>query len=275
MSGAAMEAAFHVVSGSAALATDLAGNGSPVVFLHANICDRRMWHAQLRSSGTDYQAIAYDRRGFGQTRAQAEDHSAVADLLAVIDATAGPAPVILVGCSQGANIALNAALKHPTRVRGLALISPTVNGAPQASYTPELLQMVRRQQEAEAAKDLARLNDIKARLFLDGALAAPGRVTGDIRRLFLEMNAIALAAAPPGTNRDDGRAFDRLKEIGVPSLVIWGKLDFPHIQERAGIVAQRLPDAEAHALPDVAHLPGLEQADVVSGLIRRLVKRCA
>lgn len=270
-----MNATLRVASGAASIAAEVAGSGPPVVFLHANICDKRMWHAQIGASGTDYRAISYDRRGFGQTRAQAEDHSAVADLLAVIDATVGAAPVILVGCSQGANIALNAALAHPTRVRGLTLIAPTVNGAPDAVYSPELQARVTCQQQAEASRDLAQLNEIKAQLFLDGALASPGRVTGPMRRLFLEMNAIALAAAPVGANRDNGRPFDHLATIGAPSTVIWGNLDFPHIQSRAKLVAQLLPNAEAHELHDVAHLAGFEQPNEVTDRIRQLIKRCA
>lgn len=269
-----MNATLRVASGSASIAAEVAGSGPPVVFLHANICDKRMWLAQLEASGTDYQAISYDRRGFGQTQTQAEDHSAVADLLAVIDATVAAAPVILVGCSQGANIALNAALAHPTRVAGLMLIAPTVNGAPEAVYSSELQAMLAQQQQAEASRDLARLNEIKARLFLDGPLASPGRVTGPLRRLFLEMNAIGLAAAPSGANRDTGRPFDHLKTIDAPSSVIWGNLDFPHIQSRAKLVAQLLPNAEAHELQDVAHLAGFEQPNVVTNLIRHLVKRC-
>lgn len=47
-----------------------------------------MWHAQLDGIGADNRAIAYDRRGFGETRAEKESFSAVADLMAVIDATA-------------------------------------------------------------------------------------------------------------------------------------------------------------------------------------------
>ena len=269
-----MNAALKVASGAATIAAEMTGSGAPVVFLHANICDKRMWHAQMKASGSDYLAICYDRRGFGQTQAPAESHSSVADLLAVIDATAGAAPAILVGCSQGANIALNAAVSHPARVRGLVLISPTVNGAPAAIYTPELQALVTRQQKAEASKDLDGLNEIKAHLFLDGPLAAPGRVSGPMRRLFLEMNAIALAAAPSGTNRDDGQAYHHLKTITVPSTVIWGNLDFPHIQDRASLVAQLLPNAEAHELQGVAHLPGLELPDIVTGLIRHLIKRC-
>lgn len=265
---------LQVASGAAMIAVETAGSGLPVVFLHANICDRRMWRAQLEASGPDYQAIAYDRRGFGETRAPAQDHSAVADLIAVIDATAGSTPVILAGCSQGANIALNATLMHPARVRGLLLISPTVNGAPAPVYSPEIQEMVARQREAESAADRDRINEIKAELFLDGPLADPGRVTGETRRLFLEMNAIALAAAPIGANVDDMEAFARLGMIDVPASVIWGEFDFPHIQERAHTVARLLPNAQGRALAGVAHLAGLEQPDLVTGLLKDLVKRC-
>src|SRR5205814_1594946 len=82
------------------------GVGDPVVFLHAAVCDSRMWRAQLDAVGASNKAIAYDRRGFGETHAAKEDFSSVADLLAVIDAVGNGAPAILVGCSQGGRVAL-------------------------------------------------------------------------------------------------------------------------------------------------------------------------
>jgi len=269
-----MNSSPKVVSGAATLAAEIVGSGPAVVFLHANVCDRRMWRTQLDAVGVNCRAIAYDRRGFGETTSGAEDYSAVADLIAVLDATVGASPAILVGCSQGANIALGASLMHPSRVRGLVLISPTVAGAPEAIYSPDLAEMVAQQKQAEAARDLDRLNEIKARLFLDGPLAPEGRVAGDTRRLFLEMNAIALSAAPGGVNRDNWSIFGRLAEIVAPSLVIWGTLDFPHIQERGRAVAAMLPDAHARELPDTAHLPSLEQPQAVTGLILDQVGRC-
>ncbi|WP_235612598.1 alpha/beta fold hydrolase, partial [Achromobacter xylosoxidans] len=128
-----MHSVFEVPHGHAVLAAEAVGDGIPVIFLHAAVCDRRMWGAQLAGMGAGYRAIAYDRRGAGDTRAAAGTHSAIADLMAVMDAAAGDAPAILVGCSQGARVALDAALAHPARVRGLVLISPTVAGAPEAA----------------------------------------------------------------------------------------------------------------------------------------------
>lgn len=264
-----------VVPGGAALAAEIAGSGPVVVFLHANVCDRRMWRAQLDALGATCRAVVYDRRGFGESSRATGDHSAVADLIAVLDAVAGNSPAILVGCSQGANIALGATLRHPSRVCGLALISPTVAGAPAPAYPADLLEMVAQQGRAEAAGDLDRLNEIKARLFLDGPLAPEGRVQGATRRLFLDMNAIALRSTPGSVNRDDWPIYGRLGEIAVPSRVVWGALDFPHIQERSRAAALELPDAQGRELPDAAHLPNLDQPEAVTSLIADLVERCA
>ena len=65
-----MRTSHRVRSGSASLAVESVGNGPPVIFLHANVADSRMWHAQMDSIGTDNMAIAYDRRGF-----RSEEHT--------------------------------------------------------------------------------------------------------------------------------------------------------------------------------------------------------
>lgn len=257
------------------LAAETVGSGDPVIFLHANVCDSRMWRAQLDGIGAGNKAIAYDRRGFGETRTEQEAFSAVADLMTVIDALAEGRPAILVGCSQGGRIVVDAALRHPSLVRALVLIAPTVTGAPEPSYPPEVESLLARQKHAEAAGDLDRVNAIKARLWLDGPLAPEGRVAGEARRLFLAMNGIALRAPPAGPDVEVAPAFHRLGEISVPSLVIWGARDFPHIQERSRAVAAMLPNGSGHALTDAAHLPSLERPAEVTDLLAAFITRCA
>lgn len=90
----------YVTSGRARLATEIVGSGTAIVFLHANVCDRRMWRDQLNGLGATHKAVAYDRRGFGETQAELEDFSALADLVAVLDATADGKRAVLVGCSS-------------------------------------------------------------------------------------------------------------------------------------------------------------------------------
>ncbi len=220
------------------------------------------------------EAIAYDRRGRGETRAEREDFSAVADLMAVIDATADGAPVILVGCSEGGRIALDAALRHPLRIRALILIAPSVTGAPEAVYPPEIKDTLALLKEAEQDGDPDRVSAIKARLWLDGPLAPEGRVTGEARRLFLDMHALALRSPPTGGNLDVAPAFGRLGEISAPTLVIWGDLEFSHIQERCRHVAATVLSGSGHELAGAAHLPSLERPADITGLIAEFIDRC-
>ena len=265
----------QITSGRATLATEVVGSGDPVIFLHANVCDSRMWRAQLDGMGTGNMAVAYDRRGCGGTHAEAENFSAVADLMAVVRATADGKPPVLVGCSGGGRIALDAALQHPDAVRALVLIAPSVSGSPTPAYPPEAEELMTRQAQAQAVGDLDQVKAIQARLWLDGPLAPEGRVTGEARHLFLDMNAIALRSPPVGRDLDATPAFPRLGEISVPTLVISGNLDFPHIQERCRHVAETMPNGSLHEMAGVAHLPSLERPAAVTGLLAEFIHRCS
>lgn len=270
-----MSSHHRIVSGRATLAAEVVGSGDPIVFLHAGVCDSRMWRAQLDGVGAHNKAIAYDRRGFGETRADKEDFSAVADLMAVIDALADGEPVILVGCSQGGGVALDAALRHPSCVRALILIAPNVTGAPEAIYPPDIKGLMAQLKDAQELGDLDRVNAIRARLLLDGPLAPEGRVAGQARQLFLDMNAIVLRSPPSGANLDVAPAFPRLNEISAPSLVMWGDLEFPHIQERCRHIATTMSNASGHELIGTAHLPSLDRPAEITGLLVEFISRCA
>lgn len=61
----------------------------PVLFLHANVADRRMWHGQWSALTPAHPVASYDRRGFGDSRTlHPTPHSNVADLWALMDSLA-------------------------------------------------------------------------------------------------------------------------------------------------------------------------------------------
>ncbi len=240
----------HIKSGNAVLAAEIAGAGDPVVFLHAAVADRRMWCDTATRLAATHRTIAYDRRGFGETTAPVEDHSAVDDLLRVLDAQ--PQKAVLVGCSQGGRIVLDAALRFPERLRGLVLIAPSVTGGPDPVYPPDIAKLVAIQPASI---------ELKARLWLDGPLAAENRVGGAARATFVAMNE---AIRPAGKDIDVASNYDRLAGIALPTLVLCGDLDFPHIQARCRHIAATIPKAALRMLPGLAHLPSLENPDAVA-----------
>lgn len=233
--------------------------GPALVCLHAGVADRRMWAPQIEAFRATHRVIAYDRRGFGETRYEAEPHSHVDDLIALLDALQIDSAVLM-GCSQGGRFAIDTALAHPARARALVLVANAVTGAPESNEPdpPHVQAVVDEYERADQRGDPAELNQIECRVWLDGPEAAAGRVQGPLRELFLSMNGIALAAPPTGDAVQAPSAWDRLEEIGAPTLVIWGSLDFPHLRRRLIEVARRIPGAQPFVMDCVAHLPGLE-----------------
>lgn len=250
---------MRVGSGKAQIAVDVTGDpdGPAVLMLHAGVADRRSWRALVDVLGPR-RGIAVDRRGFGDTLYEPEPFSHVDDTLAVLDEL-GVASAAVVGASMGGRLALDLALAHPERVDALVLVGAAVRGVPELVPDPPSVQALSDAIEvAEEAGDLYEVNRLEAHLWLDGPAAAEGRVAGEARDLFLDMNGIALAAADPGPQADAPSAWDRLGEIDVPALVLVGELDLPDVVARADALGARMPRATVHHLPGTAHLPHLE-----------------
>jgi pimeloyl-ACP methyl ester carboxylesterase len=251
---------FAVPSGGASLRAVASGRGAGVIMLHAGVADRRMWRQTLADLATSHPAAAYDRRGFGETTSPDEPFRHIDDLNAVVDHL-GCARASLIGCSQGGRIAIDYALAWPARVASLVLVAPAVTGALEPEhYPPEIAALLAELEEAEEREDLERINAIEAHLWLDGPLSAEGRVGGEIRTLFLDMNARALRHDPLTQQQACLPAMDRLHEIRIPTYVIWGDLDFPHLQARCRQIAQTVKGARSFPMAGCAHLPNLEQA---------------
>jgi pimeloyl-ACP methyl ester carboxylesterase len=124
--------AEHVIeNGSVSLAVEEAGEGAPVVLLHGLTATRRyvvMGSRSLERSG--HRVIAYDARGHGRSSpGSAYGYAELgADLEAVMDG-AGMQQAVLAGASMGAHTILWFALRHPERVGGLVVITPSYEPA--------------------------------------------------------------------------------------------------------------------------------------------------
>jgi pimeloyl-ACP methyl ester carboxylesterase len=106
------------------IAYDDTGSGPAVVFSHGFFMDRSMFDPQVEALSDDFRCITVDARGFGETESDgtpftywdlADDLVGLLDHLGIDTAT-------LVGMSQGGFTSMRAALRHPSRVRALALI---------------------------------------------------------------------------------------------------------------------------------------------------------
>ncbi len=258
--------AFTVQVNGGALATVQTGEGLPVVFLHAGVCDKRMWEAQMSAVAEDgWQAIAYDRRGYGETESADVPFSHIDDLDAVLRQLDIHAAVF-VGCSLGGGLALDFALRYPGRVLGLVLIGTSVTGSPWTATEAER-QIEAAEEDAFERGDWEMLNRVQAHEWLDGPRAQSGRVGGAVRELFLDMNSKALNKPGLGQEERPPEAWSRVGQIGAPTMLLVGDQDFTALIDRHDYLSEEMPNAFAAVLEGVAHIPSIERPDLVNSLL--------
>lgn len=257
---------FELDIGRAKLAGVEMGEGLPVVFLHAGVCDKRMWSEQMQAvADAGWHAVAYDRRGYGETVSEDEAFNHVDDLEAVLDAL-GIHAAVFVGCSMGGGVAVDFALRDPGRIIGLVLIGTSVTGSPWTATDVERM-IEAAEEDAYERRDWDMLNRVQAHEWLDGPRAQSGRVGGAARELFLDMNALALAKPPLTQEEERPSAWRRVSEVNAPTLLLVGDEDFTALIERHEYLSEEMPNAFAAVLEGVAHIPSIERPELVNAML--------
>ncbi len=241
-----------------------------IVFLHAGVADARMFQHPVEAFASRAQTLAYNRRGFGDTTVVSttansgttvepadQTFAHAADLAAILDSLTAR-QIVLVGCSQGARIALDYTVDHPDHVAALMLLAPAFSGAPQPRLDKPAQRLSDAIDVADEADDADLLNELEVQLWLDGPTSPAGRVKGQIRDLVLDMNGIALRAPEWRNCHEPAPVRHRLQQITCPVAIVQGELDVSAVNERAQLLASLLVNATTASVPG-AHLFALEQ----------------
>lgn len=193
--------------------------GTPVIALHGVTDSWRSFQPVLPHLAPELHVMALSQRGHGDSDKPADGYwpaDFAADVAAFMDAMEIERAV-LVGHSMGSVNAMRFAIDHPSRVAGLMLAGTM----PWFGRPPDLLTFHR-----EAIVPLADpVPEAFARDFQQGTLAqpiAPSMLDGFVAES-LKVPAHVWRAAFAGFIGDDFS--QRLREIEVPTLVVWGRHD--------------------------------------------------
>lgn len=257
----------HLETGSAEvnggrLEFDAAGEGSPVVFLHPGLWDRRTWDDQFGVFSKTYRVVRYDARGYGRSSRPepGRSYSRVEDLSAVMDA-AGVDRAALVGCSMGGGIALDFALAEPERVSALVLAAPGLSGfegtpEEEASWEAEWGELDRAIDEAIAAGELERAEDLRLKIW--APLGTQDEAGRRIRQIAFD-NLHELTMDESGATRPVPPTIERLEDIDAPTLVLPADHDPPWHGRICEVLNARMPHARLVQIPRTDHVVNMRR----------------
>ena len=168
---------------------------------------------------------------------------------------------------MGGALAIDFALANPQRVAGLVLAGTSISGVKVPSLPPEIMTIANAMEAVEESGDIDAINAVDTHAWLDGPLSESGRVTGEVRALFQAMNG-AILRKPVLTREDKPEpAIHAVGDIGAPTLLVAGDLDFPHIVNRHEDLSEDLENAFGVVIEGTAHLPSLERPDLFNPLL--------
>lgn len=239
------------------LVYEAAGDGEPVLLLHAGISDSRMWDPQWPALRERFHAIRYDARGFGSSADPNRPYTLHGDALDVLDALEIERAAV-VGASMGGGAALDMALAVPHRVSALATVNSTPSGW---HHAREIMRLWEAVDAAYETQGLDAANELEMKMWLDGPHRPTEDVDRDVRLAVASVNRVLLerqAAFEVEPGELHPPAIERLADLACPSLVITGELDHPSVLAGAFELA-RQTGAEHAEIAGAAHLPNLER----------------
>lgn len=253
------------------------GDGAPIVCLHCNAGSSSQWRGLMERLAPSYRVFAPDLYGAGRSP---DWHSntvmRLQDELELIEpllASAGE-PVVLVGHSYGAAVALYAAVRRPRLVRALALYEPTLFSVLDDESAPPNAADGIRNACAEAAHALDRHDTAAAaRAFFD---FWSGRGTWDAMR---EEQQRALATSIVQVRRWEHALFraritaNELRALHIPVLCMAGNRTTASALGVARVLSRHLPNLKRVDFDGLGHMGPVTHPESVNQAIADFLHR--
>jgi pimeloyl-ACP methyl ester carboxylesterase len=260
-----------------------AGSGdkaAPVlVLLHGSNASLHTWELWAQRLRPTMRVVTVDLPGHGLTGATVEGDYSMEGMVGFVDSftrTLGiDRPFALAGNSMGGNVAWRFTLAHPDRVSNLVLVDAAGVTVPGENVTlPIGFRLARNQFAAPILRHFAPRALFEKTLqaaFYDKSLATPdmidrywelNRRTGTPQATFARFRMPLL----------DPAMADRLHEITIPTLVVWGREDALIPVSHAAVFGEKLPHAKVIVYDNCGHIPMEEKADQSANDVRAFVE---
>ena len=222
----------------------IAGQGEPLVAIHGGGGDARSWQRNIRELATKYTVYAPDLPGYGGSQPLNGDYfiPELSDFVEKFTKTVGLEKFSLIGHSLGGGIALDFALKFPDRIKKLVLVSSLCLGS-------EIAFWVRFFSLPAFFKSLGSIMvfGFKCVKWLVNHL--------DPSKYILPLTPASMAVGVSISNfhRQTLVLEQRLPEIKMPTLLVWGSRDPVVPVKQAYRAAKAIPDCRLEVFKNRGH----------------------
>ncbi|MBX6771421.1 MAG: 3-oxoadipate enol-lactonase [Chloroflexi bacterium] len=240
---------MKLVANGIAMYYQQAGDGEPLILIHALGVDHRLWDDIIPLLSPAFRVITYDVRGHGATDVPAGPYTMVdfaEDLAGLLDAL-GIERAHLTGLSMGGMIAQQFAISWPWRVRSLVLADTA------SEYSQEgRRQLAERARIAEERGMGPLIEPTLERWFTPAFRSAHPEAVDRIRAILASANPTGYAASCRAIAQAD--MTEHLVNVTAPTLVLVGSEDRSTPPEMALQIHEHIPGSRYEVIAGAAHL---------------------
>jgi pimeloyl-ACP methyl ester carboxylesterase len=247
-----------------------AGSGPPIILLHGLWGGLNEWEPIIGPLRESYRVIVMDFIGFhGSDEPDVSYHNALlAQFLAGFIEALDLNDVTLMGHAMGANTATFTAFHHPARIKALVLVDGAGYRSPDRDLGKPLSEGMIRFRRVATGSSLAATRGLLERRVADPSIITDAWVEEAFGLWVNSARAIGDMLAEGGDLTED-----EMRQIELPTLVIWGADDKVFSPDNAGRLRADIKGTEVHLIENSGHLPQIEQtAAFLKSLIPFLAK---
>jgi pimeloyl-ACP methyl ester carboxylesterase len=259
-----------VASGmSEATSFTVSGEGAAVVLIHGVGMARSIWEPQIDALRGEFKVIAYDMLGHGGSALPCVDPALadyavqLADLLDHLDVAAAH----VVGHSMGALVALEFALRYPSRVTSVAALNAVYDRT-----TAQRSAVLERAALMDGSPpDAAAIDSTIARWFDEPVPDHLALAEKKVRELLASVDPAGYARTYKLFASSDQMHVGRLSLLRAPALFMTGECDPNSNPAMSLAMAAAAPRARADILPNERHMMNVTAPDLVSERLRQFI----
>lgn len=249
---------------------EIEGSGKPLILIHGWAVHRGFWDDDVARFAPHYTVIRYDRRGFGASSGKPDPTADAADLSALMQ-TLGIERAVIMGHSQGANVALTFAVRYPEMVEALILYGPGpiegfglpqdgVDAIPFAEWIA-----VGKAQGIDSMRT-AIMRSLGPLFHATPAIAERGRA------LLQAYRGQDLLDPGPPANLAQPAHISELRQVQSPTLVVVGEHEMPYGMLLADALTYGITGAQKATIPGGGHAVSWSEPERFAAEILRFLR---